>query len=509
MFDWFTNLWSSKASAGYGLRIPPQRSTAGETITHKTASTVSTYFSAIRNISEDIGKIPSPVYRVDGNENKTHAKNHPVYRILNLSPNPMMTAMTFKELVTSWALGWGNGFAEIIRDPQMNVTAMWPIHPARVQPWVGEDSELYYYVYPEYDIRHGETFHKGEPVILAAWQMFHLKGPTDFGIWGKSALEHMAESLGISIASQKYGAAFYGNGAHAGGVLKHPSELSEEAGNRLRKSYDDNNQGAGRSGKTILLEEGMEFQSTTINPKDAQALELRQFQVIEVCRFFRIQPHKIQELNQANYANLESQNLDYVTDTLLSWGQRWQLEAEMKLLPESDLMMELDFSFLLKGDRAGRVAYYNTMHFMGAMSVNNILRLEGMNSIGPEGDVHYQQSAMVPLGHTEAETNQASFDAVVVNASQRVAMKEARACEAESKKERDHSEWAASFWQDQTSFALSNFMPIISTMSSMKMIDGPETIKAFTENITSAYSGRELTPLTAHEITEVFNASKR
>lgn len=509
MFDWFTNLWTGEKSKGYGLRIPSSSSTAGEIVNHRTASTVSAYFAAIRNVGEDVGKIPSPVYRIDDNDNKSHAKDHPVYRLLNLRPNPMMSALTFKELLNSWAQGWGNGFAEIQRDARMNVEALWPIHPARVQPWISNDAELYYYVYPDYDIRSGEVMRKGEPLIYADWQILHIKGPTDFGVWGKSVLECMAESLGISIASQKYGAAFYGNGAHAGGVLRHPAQLSEEAGQRLRASFDAQNKGAGKSGKTILLEEGMDFKSTTVNPRDAQALELRQFQVEEIARWFRIQPHKLQDLSKATYSNIESQNLDYVTDTLLSWTTRWEQEIDAKLLPEDDLLVSFDFNFLLKGDRAARAAYYNTLHFMGALNVNEIRKAEGFNSIGDKGDEFYQQSAMVPLGQTANETNQDAFNAVVVNAAQRVAAKEAKACEAEIKKERDHSDWCAAFWQDQTSFAISNFLPIITSMAGMGLVDGPKTVESFTENITAKYHARQLDPLTAHEIAEVFSASKR
>jgi HK97 family phage portal protein len=508
MFNWLSNIWTRDQSRGRNLRIPSAQSVAGETVNHQTASTVSAYYAAIRNVSEDIGKIPSPIYDIDKDGNKKLARDNPAFNLLNLAPNPMMTAMTFKELLNSWAQGWGNGFAEIERDGSMRPTALWPIHPARVSPWVSEDRELYYYVYPDYDIRYGQIQRKGEPIILADWQMLHIKGPTEFGIWGKSVLECMAESLGIAIASQKYGAAFYGNGANYGGFVVHPSELSETAATRLSESIRDNSKGAGKAGGLMLLEEGMKFESTTISPKDAQALELRQFQVEEIARWFRIQPHKLQDLSKATYSNIESQNLDYVTDTLLSWSTRWEGECQNKLL-DLDTVISFDFNFLLKGDRAARATYYSTLHFMGVLNVNEIRKAEGFNSIGPKGDEHYQQSAMIPLGQSTTETSASSFDAVVVNASQRIASKEARACEAESKKDRDHSEWCLNFWQDQTSFAISTFMPLISTMSQMKVLNGPSTIEAFTDSITAKYHARQLNPLTAHDIAEIFNASKR
>jgi phage portal protein BeeE len=126
MFDWLSNLWTRDQSRGRSLRVPSAQSVAGETVNHQTASTVSAYYAAIRNVSEDIGKIPSPIYDIDEDGNKKLARDNPAFNLLNLAPNPMMTAMTFKELLNSWAQGWGNGFAEIERDGALRPTAYGP-----------------------------------------------------------------------------------------------------------------------------------------------------------------------------------------------------------------------------------------------------------------------------------------------------------------------------------------------------------------------------------------------
>jgi HK97 family phage portal protein len=532
MFDWLTSLsWNRKPTAR-GMNIPSFGSVAGEQVTHRTASTVSSYYAAIRNVSEDIGKIPSYVIRLDKNENKTHAKDLGVYKLLTLQANPMMTAMSFKELLNSWAQGWGNGFAQIEFSPRMDPIALWPIHPARVQPYITEERKLVYYVYPDFDIRGLDVERKGEPLILEDWQMIHIKGPSDYGIWGKSVLETMAESLGISIAAQKFGAAFYGNGAHAGGYLVHPTNLSVEAGDRLRDRINKSHRGAGKSGSIIVLEEGMDFKSNTVSPKDAQALELRQFEVSEIARWFRIQPHKIQDLTRATYSNIESQNLDYCTDTLLSWSTRWSQELQIKLFfGDPSLTVNFDFDFLLQGDRAGRASFYSTLHFIGALNVNEIRKAEGWNNIGEKGDEYYQQSAMIPLGSDpmvatqqtvmvepdddieddgeDLEEPSASFSPIIKAIATRVASKEAKACEAEKAKNRDHSEFIASFWPDQVCFAMNSFLPIIETMHGMKLCKGPETIAAILENIEKNYDNKQLNPSSYQDLVEVFSASKR
>jgi HK97 family phage portal protein len=524
MFDWLSNLWTRQKPQGAGLRIPSSGSTAGEVVTHKTANTVSAYYAAIKNVSEDMGKIPCHVLSEDSEGNTELAKDLPIYNILMKRPNSMMTALTFKELLNSWAQGWGNGFAEIEFDARMNVTNLWPIHPARVQPYISDEAELFYYVYPDFDIRGGEVNQLGQPIILADWQMFHIKGPTEFGVWGKSVLETMAESIGLTIATQKYGASFFGNGTQSGGVLKHSANLSEEAATRLAESVKRNHQGAGKANKIMVLEEGMEFESTTVNPKDAQALELRQFQVQEIARWFRIQPHKLQDLSQSAYgANLEAQNLDYVTDTLLTWATRWQQEIDSKLILVDGYKSDFDFKFLLKGDRAGRASYYNTMHFMGAMNVNQIRKAEGMNSIGERGDEYYQQSAMVPLGQAnggqespvqssppQSGGDEKAFASIITGAFDRVAAKEQKAYANEAKKDRDHGEWLESFNADQLQFAMSAIMPVITTMNDLGILNGSDTINALYNELKECYTSRTtLDAFQTSDLMALYNASKR
>lgn len=524
MFSWWGSLFTRSKPPSGGLHVPTYASTAQEVVNHRTAETLSAYFAAIRNISEDLGKIPCNIHDIDEDGNKTLAEDHPAYELLSKRPNGMMTALTFKELLSSWALGWGNGFAEIEFDRRMNPVALWPIHPARVQPYISDERELYYYVYPDYDIRGGEVNRLGTPIVLADWQTFHVKGPTEFGVWGKSTLQAMAESMGLSLASQKYGAAFYGNGANQSMVMKHPSNMSQEAAERLTKSIRANTKGAENAQRLLVIEEGMDIVTTTINPKDAQALELRLFQVQEIARWFRIPPHKLQDLSNSAYGgNVESENLSYVTDTLLTWSTRWEQEINLKLILSPGFKSSFDFNFLLKGDRAGRASYYNTMHFMGALNVNEIRKAEGFNSID-EGDTYYQQSAMVPLGEggeAGASTVQASppqsggddteraFNHVLMNAAERVATKDAKAMENEAKKQRDHGEWLAKFNGDQKAFAVSSFWPIVNGMHELGVLDGIKTMEAFGYALDALFDRSDLDALTAESLMGTFHESKR
>jgi phage portal protein BeeE len=52
---------------------------------------------------------------------------------------------------------------------------------------------------------------------------------------GLSVIAAAAQAIGLSLTAEKHGARVFRNGAHAGGVLKHPAQLSKEAATRLRQ----------------------------------------------------------------------------------------------------------------------------------------------------------------------------------------------------------------------------------------------------------------------------------
>jgi hypothetical protein len=183
------------------------------------------------------------------------------------------------------------------------------------------------------------------------------------------------------------------------GVLTHPESLSPDAQKRLRDNFAENYGGAYNAAKPAILEEGMKWERLGIPPEEAQFIETRQFQAEEICRWFRVPPHKIQHLLRSTFSNISHQAIEYVVDTLTPWLVRWEQEIQRKLLVgDGDYFAEHLTLGLLRGDEASRVAFYGGMFQMGAMSQNDIREAENMNWIGPDGDTYY-----VPLNMVRSE----------------------------------------------------------------------------------------------------------
>jgi HK97 family phage portal protein len=165
--------------------------------------------------------------------------------------------------------------------------------------------------------------------------MFHVPGLGFDGLVGYSVIQKARESMGLAAGDREGSApAFFGNGSRAGGVLKHPKSLSETAQEPARIGRSARTRGrkgvpaaAARGGDGVVAD--------AVPPNDAQFLETRQFQVEEICRWFRVQPHKVQHLLHATFSNIEHQSIEFVTDTIRPWLVRFEQEANRKLIRPS------------------------------------------------------------------------------------------------------------------------------------------------------------------------------
>ena len=75
-------------------------------------------------------------------------------------------------------------------------------------------------------------------------------------------------AVGMTLACEEYGAAFFANGARPGGVLKHPGVLKDPS--KLRESWQAVYGGTANTGKVVVLEEGVDYQQISIPPEEAQ-----------------------------------------------------------------------------------------------------------------------------------------------------------------------------------------------------------------------------------------------
>ena len=365
-------------------------SSSGIAVNEESAMRYTPFWAAVRVISGSVSSLPLLTYQRTAS-GKDRAMHHPIYKLLRYQPNEFVDAMTLIETRQAHALVYGNGYAEIQRDGAGRPVALWPLLPTRTERKISAGGVPYYEI----------TLPNAKTVNLPDRNVLHLKGLGFDGYTGHNVVAYHKEAIGLGMATKKYGAKFFTNAATPSGVLQHPGHLGEAGQKTLRKSWQKDHGGLDNANRVAILEEGMTWSPMGVSPEDAQCLETQKFSVDDIARIFNIPPHKIGSLERATFSNIEQQSIDFVTQTLYYWLRKWECEINTKLftpLEQSTYFAEFLLDAFLRGDTLSRYQSYVHGRNWGWLSVNDIRRLENMNTIGDKGDIYLEPLNMKPAG---------------------------------------------------------------------------------------------------------------
>ena len=372
--------------------------TSGKAVNERTAMQTTAVYACVRILAESIAGLPLHVYRYRSDGGKERIPFHPLYHLLHDEPNPEMTSFVFRETLMSHLLLWGNAYAQVVRNGRGQAIALYPLLPSKMEVSRAPNGELVYKYYR--DVDESGLNPKGGYVTLRKDEVLHIPGLGFDGLIGYSPIAMAKNAIGMSLATEEYGASFFANGANPGGVLEHPGVIKDIQ--RVKDSWNSAYQGSGNAHKVAVLEEGMKFQAIGIPPEQAQFLETRKFQINEIARIFRVPPHMVGDLEKSSFSNIEQQSLEFVKYTLDPWVIRWEQSLQQALILPSEkttLFIKFNLDGLLRGDYQSRMNGYSVGRQNGWMSANDIRELENMNRIPREegGDLYLVNGNMLPL----------------------------------------------------------------------------------------------------------------
>lgn len=358
---------------GLGLLDPPNA--AGVVVNERTALTFSAYFNGVDLISGQVAGLPRKVYRKAAENDREEAgANHPAQWLIHDEPNEYMTPFVFWQTLMGHVLTWGNGYAAIEWDGAMRPLSLVIVTPDRVEvKMIGR--ELQYVV-------------DGGRSVLNAEDVFHIPGLAFDGLRGYSVATMARQSLALGLAAERFGASFFGQGAWPGVVAHHPATLSQEASDRLRKSWNDLHQGPDKAHRLAIFEEGMKIEKIGIPPEDAQFLQSREFQVVEVARWLNLPPHKLKhKVGERPGGNIEASQIEFLTDTLAPWLTRIEQECNRKLLSKTQrgtYYVQHVVNAVLRTDAQTRMEVQKGYLDMGVMTQEQIAQQENLPKPKPK-----------------------------------------------------------------------------------------------------------------------------
>lgn len=212
------------------------------------------YRTAVDSIARNAAKLKGTHVVVTDGERKEGDRN--LNRILQVRPNPYMTAYDLLYKITTHYYLYNNSFAYLDKDDKGNLQAIWPIRPLSMEYLTDPTGELY----GKFIFAEGKTF------ILPFKDIFHIRrhfnnndllGDTNTAILPTLELAHtQSEGIENSIKS----------GATIRGILKYNQVLSPEKLKEEKEEFINDYLTVANHGGIVAVDSKADYTPLETNP---------------------------------------------------------------------------------------------------------------------------------------------------------------------------------------------------------------------------------------------------
>ncbi len=435
---------SSLDSDGF-VTLGGRRTQAGVNVSEETAMRYVTVYACVSKRAKTIATLPVSVIEKTGLHSRKQIE-HPLADLLNGQANQDSLGLTVRETMMANLDLWGNAYTEcVFTQDRRTILELIPLMSRYIEVGRNETGELIF--------KYNPPAESGR--VIPQDRMWHIPGLSFNGITGLSPIGLNRETIGLGLATVTFASSFFGNGAWAGAIVKRDPEkqiggkpMSPEAGAKLVADLEDKLQGADKAFGIAMLREGMTLQQIVSMPlKDAQFVELRKLNRIDILGIFDVPPSKIHDLENGTFNNTEQEELSWVKDSIRPSTVRIEQSAKAKFFPDQPFFLRHNLDGLLRGDLKTRYEAYAIGRQWGWLSIDDIMEKEDMNPIGRGGDERLVPLNMAVVGEARpllvsgpppadadggaseqlllaAECSPDVFRPLVVDAANRIATKE-------------------------------------------------------------------------------------
>jgi HK97 family phage portal protein len=197
---------------------------------------------------------------------------------------------------------------------------------------------------------------------------------------GLSPISYAAETVGLGLATQRFGREFFKSGASPSGILSINAPLSSEQIEMAKFKIFSATHGkrepliVGGTGTG----EAAQWTSLSINPNESQFVESRRLGVAEIARTFGVPPEMVggEAGGSLTYATVEGRALDFVRYSLTPWMVRLE-DAIGGLLPRGQTV-KFNVNALLRGTTKERYDAHAVALAAGFLTIDEVRELEDL-----------------------------------------------------------------------------------------------------------------------------------
>lgn len=208
---------------------------------------------------------------------------------------------------------------------------------------------------------------------------------------GTKGILSNSDLLEVASNALSYNKNILKNGAFGIGILKTASRLNEIAINKLRETWQNLYSGTSKAGKTLILENGLEYQNLSKSPEELQLNETSKNITSQICMLFNISESLINDSSN-KYNSLSTANTAFLQQTIQPILVTLQEQLNKHFLkPNEGLFFMFDTSQILKATESERIEATLKLFDDGVLSFNESRKRLDMTVIDDDKD-YYKHS---------------------------------------------------------------------------------------------------------------------
>ena len=328
------------------------------TLTKSNATNFNTIYSCVNVLSDDIAKLPWKTYKkTKGIINRK--TDHPLDYLLTHRPNEYQTPFAFKKSLMVDVLTRGNAYALIEYDKEGFPKSLLPLGESVTRFVIDSKTGKSFY----------RTSYRDKNLDLQPYEVFHIRGLGN-GLVGQSPIEVLRTQVEANKSADLHNKTLIEGGGVPKGILRVQQAINKDAKDVVRNEWVRAN-----SNQAIaIIDNGLEYQQMGISQVDMAFIESKKLNQQEIAAIFKVPLHKINQLDNATFSNIEHQSLDYVKNTLQPWIVQLEEEANYKFFSQKEgkngYYTKFNIDSELRGDAETRAKVQEIKLRNGFISVN-------------------------------------------------------------------------------------------------------------------------------------------
>lgn len=357
---------------------------AGRSVTSETARLMAAVLAAQSLIADGVASLPIEVFR-DGPNGRRVRVDPPGWLT---KPNEFDRQYDFihKVMISlvgeASTTGCGGAAIHVQRREDGTPVGLLPLDPSIVM--VDEKSAA-----PRYWIA-GTPFSDREILFIPAFTRPGVRR-------GMTVLEYAREAVGIGLAAEEHAARLFSQGTAMSGVIEHPGEPSNGELAKLARMLKKSHGGLRNSHGIGVLSGGATWKQVTMTAEQAQFLESRRYQALQIAQIYRVPPNFLDPTVQSSWGTgVAEQNRFFVDYTLVPWLRRVE-DALSTLLPNKQFV-RFNVDARLRGTPEQRAKVNAELINSGQRSLDEIRALDGLDPLpGGLGKKHFVSTSVTEL----------------------------------------------------------------------------------------------------------------